>query len=189
MKPIYITDEEKEQAKLWAQDSRWVEHKSYYEDAEYMECVHDIMDSPIFQSMDNFIQHGNTTCKAHCIKVSYMSYCICRRLGWDYRETARGALLHDFFLYDWHTHARETGNHFHGYTHPRTALNNAVKHFTLTEKEKDMILRHMWPLTPVPPKTREGMAIVYADKFCSLAETMGRVKRWVLYSFGVKGTV
>lgn len=128
------------------------------------------------------MQHGDTTCKAHCIKVSYFSYRICRRLGWDYVQTARAGLLHDLFLYDWHTHAKETGEHFHGFTHPRRALANAEKYFDLTDKEKDMILRHMWPLTPVPPKSREGMAIIYADKFCGLAETAARVKRWILYS-------
>ena len=37
------------------------------------------------------------------------------------------------------------------------ALANAEKYFDLTDKEKDMILRHMWPLTPVPPKSREGI--------------------------------
>ena len=182
MKHIHWTRE----AARWAEDSSWVEQEYYTEDPDYMACVKDIMDSPVFHSMDNFIQHGDTTCKAHCIKVSYMSYCICRRMGWEYGEVARAALLHDFFLYDWHTNAKETGKHFHGFTHPRTALNNAVKHFVLTEKEKNMILRHMWPLTPVPPKSREGLVIIYSDKFCGLAETFARIKRWVLYCFGPK---
>lgn len=178
----------KEEALRWAEDSSWVERQYYNEDPDYMRCVKDIMDSPVFQSMENFIQHGNTTCKVHCIKVSYMSYCICRKLGWDYKETARAGLLHDLFLYDWHTHARETGKHFHGFTHPRTALNNAVMYFELTGKEKDMILRHMWPLTPIPPKSREGMVIIYSDKFCGLAEFLGRVKHWAIYCLGMKKT-
>ena len=103
---------------------------------EYLACVKDILDHKVFQSMDNYMQHGDTTCKAHCIKVSYLSYCICRKFGWEYKEAARAGLLHDFFLYDWHTHARETGERFHGFTHPRAALKNAVKHFDLTENEK-----------------------------------------------------
>ncbi len=186
MEHMHITQEEKEEVMRWAEDSSWVEEEYYSEDLEYMDCVRDILDSPVFQSMDRFMQHGDTTCKAHCIKVSYMSYCICKRLGWDHREVARAGLLHDFFLYDWHTHAKETGEHFHGFTHPRVAHNNAVKHFELTEKEKDMILRHMWPLTPIPPKSREGFAIIYSDKFCGLAETAARIKRWILYGFGRK---
>ena len=111
-----------------------------------------------------------------------MSYCICRKAGWNYREVARAALLHDLFLYDWHTHTKETGDHFHGYTHPRVAMNNAVKYFELTDREKNLILRHMWPLTPVPPKYREGYAIVYADKYCSLAEVASNAKKWVAHT-------
>lgn len=184
MDRIQLTPEEKQEAIRWAEDSLWVEREDYNDDAGYIECVKDILEHPVFQSMDSFIQHGDTTCKAHCIKVSYMSYCICRRLGWGYKEAARAGLLHDFFLYDWHTHARETGERFHGFTHPRTALNNAVKHFELTENEKNIILRHMWPLTPIPPKSREGLVIVYADKFCGLIETVARMKHLVLYGFG-----
>ena len=51
------------------------------------------------------------------------------------------------FLYDWHTHARETGQYFHGFTHPETALGNADRYFRLTGEEQMIILRHMWPLT------------------------------------------
>jgi len=186
MESMHLTREEKEEAIRWAEDSSWVEREDYYEDTDYMGCVRDIIESPVFQSMDNYMQHGDTTCKAHCIKVSYMGYCICRKMGWEYAEVARAGLLHDLFLYDWHTHAKETGEHFHGFTHPQTALKNAVKYFNLTEKEKDMILRHMWPLTPIPPKSWDGMVIIYSDKFCGLIETMARVKRWILFGFGKK---
>ena len=182
MKNKCFTREEKEEVLRWAEDSSWINQERYEDDDAYRACVEDILENPVFQSMARFMQHGDTTCKAHCIKVSYLSYRICRRFGWDYVQTARAGLLHDLFLYDWHTHAKETGEHFHGFTHPRRALANAEKYFDLTDKEKDMILRHMWPLTPVPPKSREGMAIIYADKFCGLAETAARVKRWVLYS-------
>ena len=158
--------------------------KRYAKDREYMECVRDIMESPVFQSMESFIQHGDTTCMAHCLQVSYMSYRICKRLGWNWVEAARAGLLHDLFLYDWHTHRKETGNCFHGFTHPGKALENGIRHFDLTENEKNMILRHMWPLTPIPPKTREGFVIVYSDKYCGLAETFGRIKRWFPGGFG-----
>ena len=140
-------------------------------DQEYLECVRDILDHPVFQSMDEYIQHGNTTCKEHCMRVSYMSYRLCRRMGGNWRSAARAGLLHDLFLYDWHTHAKETGHRFHGFTHPRTALENARKYFQLTGEEENAILRHMWPLTPIPPATAAGFALTAADKLCSLEET------------------
>ena len=171
-----LRGEEKEIARQWAEDPTWLLREEYELDEDYMACVGDIMEHPVFQSMDQFIQHGTTTTKAHCIQVSYLSYRICRRHGWDFKAAARAGLLHDMFLYDWHTEK----NHIHGYTHPRTALNNARKYFELTPREENIILRHMWPLTPIPPKTMEGMVIVYADKFCGVCEVCSRVKQALL---------
>ena len=91
------------------------------------------------------------------------------------RELVRGALLHDYFLYDWHV--KDKTHRLHGFFHPGTALANAQKEYVLSKREKNIILRHMWPLTPIPPKTMEGMVIVYADKFCGVCEVCSRVKQ------------
>ena len=42
----------------------------------------------------------------------------------------------------------------------KKALNNAQREFELTEKEKDIILKHMWPLTVIPPRSWEGMTVM-----------------------------
>ena len=60
-------------------------------------------------------------------------------------------------------------------------MENAKQYFELTDEEKDTILRHMWPLTPVPPSTRAGYAVTFADKMCCLEETKATVKRTRLY--------
>lgn len=151
--------------------------ESWYQDKEFLECVRDILEHPVFQSMDQYIQHGATTCLEHCLRVSYMSYLICRKRGLNFREAARGGLLHDLFLYDWHIHGRKKGEKLHGFSHPKKALENAERYFHLTDRERNLILRHMWPLTPVPPKFREGYVILYADKICSLEETWLSVRR------------
>lgn len=186
MKRSMLTQEEKQAAAMWAADTSWVSRKNYEQDQEYLKCVKDILENPVFQSMDQYIQHGTTTCKEHCIQVSYMSYRICQKHGWNYRAAARAGLLHDLFLYDWHTHARETGKHFHGLTHPRVAMNNAIRYFQVDREEQDCILRHMWPLTPIPPKTMAGMAILYSDKFCGLVEVAVNMKKWISYNIGWK---
>lgn len=182
MEQIRLSRRERAAAERWIKDEKWAVREGYRSDTTYMDCVRDIMENPVFQSMDQYYQHGHTTCKEHCIRVSYMSYRMCRRYNWDYREAARAALLHDLFLYDWHTHAKETGEYFHGFTHPRTAMRNAERYFNVTEKEKNMILRHMWPMTPVPPRCKEGFTIIYADKFCGLAEVGERMKDWFVYN-------
>ena len=86
------------------------------------------------------------------------------------RELVRGALLHDYFLYDWHV--KDKTHRLHGFFHPGTALANAQKEYVLSKREKNIILRHMWPLTPCPPACREAWIVTAADKYCSLRETL-----------------
>ena len=122
--------------------------------------------------MDTFIQHGNITTLEHCINVSYKSYKIAKALKMDYRSAARAGLLHDMFLYDWHSQPKN-GSFFkeHGFTHPQIALENAMTHFDLNEIEKDIISKHMWPLTISKiPKYKESFLITFVDKYVACAE-------------------
>lgn len=65
-------------------------------------CIADLIDTPSVQAMRNVSQHVDINCLEHCVFVAYVSFLICRRMGWDFRAAARGGLLHDLFLYDWH---------------------------------------------------------------------------------------
>ena len=172
--------EMKAQLRSWVSDEQWIIQKEYIKDLEYYECVSDIFDDVLFRKMNTFIQHGTTTTRAHCIQVSYLSYRIAKKCGLDYRSVARAGLLHDLYLYDWHTHYKDTGNHFHGFTHPAVALNNAMKEFNLNAVEKDCIEKHMWPLTIIPPAYPEGYVIMYADKACTIAEVSQAFKNKII---------
>ena len=141
------------------------------QDEEYLALVRDILETPVVGEMRNYIQHGTTSCLEHSVNVSYLSYLFCRDHGMNARAAARGGLLHDLFLYDWHFYRRQKGELLHGFEHPRKALENAEKAFSLTDVERDIILRHMWPLTIVPPKYPESYVIVMYDKSCSTMET------------------
>ena len=119
--------------------------------------------------MHKFVQHGKTSCLEHSIAVAYNSFLMAEAMGTEYdRESLiRGGLLHDYFLYDWHKpHGR-----WHGFKHPAIALKNATRDFKLTEIEKNLIVRHMFPLVPIPPKNIEGGIVCMVDKWCSLKET------------------
>ncbi len=119
----------------------------------------------------SYIQHGNTSCLLHTIAVAYYSIKAVKFLGIECRENEliRGALLHDYFLYDWHDGLKE--RRIHGFTHPSAALKNADKDFELTVVEKDIIKKHMFPLTVIPPVCRESWIVCAVDKVCSLYET------------------
>ena len=47
----------------------------------------------------------------------------------------------------------------------------AQKEFELSRIEREVIKKHMFPLTPVPPLCREGLMVCLVDKGCSLYET------------------
>lgn len=142
-------------------------------DPEYLGCVEDILKNEEFLKTKLFHHHRETIFD-HALKVSYFAYKISKQWGWNYREAARAGLLHDFFLYDWRDSddpAREK-RHFHGFRHPRTALNNSRRLFPLNDIEKDIILKHMFPLTPFLPKYRESFLVVVLDKYVATHEMM-----------------
>lgn len=119
----------------------------------------------------NAIQHGSTTVYEHSIGVAIASMKLADffHIKVDEKDLIRGALLHDYFLYDWHI--KRKGHHFHGFTHPTTALRNAEKEYKLNDIERNIIARHMFPLTVVPPMCREAWFVCLADKYCAVKET------------------
>ena len=92
----------------------------------------------------------------------------------DERALVRGALLHDYYLYDWHDH-NAAPDAWHGFTHPRHALRNAEADFPdLTPLERDIIAHHMFPLVPSPPRHVEALVVSLVDKACSTVEVFAR---------------
>jgi len=145
---------------------------------EYYETVQDILQHEEFLKLKDFFHH-NSSIYAHVHDVAYFSYRICKYLKLDYRSAARGALLHDFFLYDWRDHdvpdlPREK---FHGLAHPAIAVVNAKKHFSINDIEEDIIKKHMWPLTLVPPRYKESYIVSFADKYLSSKEFINEYKK------------
>lgn len=128
-----------------------------------------------------FIQHGDVTVYAHVVSVARASVAAADALGRvgvrvDRASLVRGALLHDYFLYDWHD--PDPSHRLHGFRHPFFALARAEEDFHLTPRERNIIVRHMFPLVPVPPTCREAWIVCLADKWCALRETVaGRMPR------------
>ena len=120
-----------------------------------------------------YMQHGTTSVFRHSVAVAYYSYYLAWKIHAPVEERSliRGALLHDYFLYDWHE--KDDSHKWHGFFHPGKALENAKRDIPdLNEVEQNMILRHMFPLTPLPPKYMESWILCYADKACSSVETV-----------------
>lgn len=135
--------------------------------------VAEIINSGEVKRMAEFIQHGTTTTLAHVIRVMRLSVKIARALPlhFDYPALIRGALLHDYYLYDWHD-STQAPDRWHGFTHPTHALKNAQRDFDLSARERDIIKHHMFPLVPIPPHSREAWVVTLADKIAALQETL-----------------
>lgn len=144
------------------------------EERQIKEVASDILGSGNFRRMKEYIQHGDVTVNAHVMSVARCSIALSTQLHipCSKRELIRGALLHDYFLYDWHIPDAENPHRLHGFFHPGVALRNAAREYHLTEREREIIRRHMWPLTMVPPACREAWIVTAADKWCSLMETL-----------------
>jgi uncharacterized membrane protein len=145
---------------------------------EFYDIIKDIYEHDEFLKL-KLHHHHNSSIYEHVLDVSYFSYRACKFLKLDYRSAARGALLHDFFLYDWRNHdVPDLPEHkYHGIEHPKIALANANKHFVLNEIEKDSIIKHMWPLTLVPPKYKESFIVSFADKYLASKEFVTNFNR------------
>jgi uncharacterized protein len=143
------------------EDKNHIEHKKY---------IADLLENDQVQEMRSFLHHAHSTCYDHCFNVSYYGYLVCRFFGLDYVSAARGGMLHDLFLYDWKT--TKTPGNLHAFTHPKSALTNADLSFDLNKIERDVILKHMWPLTMTPPKYKESLIISLIDKYVTLKEVI-----------------
>lgn len=145
---------------------------------EFKSIVKDIISNPNILALRDHVQHASSSRYYHCLSVSYFSYTICKMMKLDYVSAARGAMLHDFYFYDWRNKHVEGQKKFHAYRHPRIALNNANDIFNLNIIEKDIILKHMWPLTISLPKYKESYIVTFVDKYCATLEIIKTLKRF-----------
>ena len=137
---------------------------------EALACAY--LEDESVRSMAGFVQHGSVSTLAHCIAVAKASLALATRLKLRVNESdlVAGALLHDFYLYDWHD--RATARPRHATRHPLYAAENAVRRFGVNARVEGIVAAHMWPLPPTRiPRTKEAWVVCIADKWCALAET------------------
>ncbi len=139
---------------------------------QFWEIARPIIESENFQKLKNFYAHKKTTIYEHCISVAKLSFLkSLTKKNIDYVSLIRGALLHDYYFYDWHKNKPFT---FHGYKHPKIAEQNACRDFELNEKEKNIIRSHMFPLTLFHfPKCSEAWIVTICDKKIAKMEIRG----------------
>lgn len=151
----------------------------FRKDREYMSIVDDIVDSKEFMEIDKIEHHGITR-RDHSIKVSYYAYKIAKTMHLNYRDVARGGLLHDFFLSP--EDRTNTQRFISTFTHPKKAAYHADEIFGINDKEENIIKGHMFPLNINVPKTSEAWIVNLVDKTVGGYELTKKAKTQISYS-------
>lgn len=149
-----------------------MEEKKYFE--EFETIVGDILTHSEFQKLKKIDHHGNGLYE-HSVAVGYYSYRVAKVLRMDYESVARGATLHDFFVEPWQGKKKKSKGikrikEMHGFSHPKTALINAERYFEIDERQADMIVKHMFPLTIIPPMNSGSWVVTAVDKCVATRE-------------------
>ncbi|WP_034225998.1 HD domain-containing protein [Lachnobacterium bovis] len=141
-------------------------------EAVMLETIKDLNENTQFLKTKDFIQHGDVSVYEHCVMVMLKSCEIAFKLkaDVDYEQMIKGALLHDYFLYDWHDN--DPSHRLHGFSHPKKAYENAQRDTYISKVEGDIIRHHMFPLTAIPPQSKEAWIVCMADKICATKETL-----------------
>lgn len=142
---------------------------------EFVSLVYDLIHSEEFIKMKEYQHHVKSNLYEHSVRVAYLCYNHHKRfnLKTGISDFVRGAMLHDYYLYD--LHGGKIPHRLHWLRHPAIALENAIKKYpSLTSEQRDMIKRHMFPLTVTPPKTLAGWLICLYDKIAAIIDRFGR---------------
>ena len=136
-----------------------------YFNKEFDSLINECLMHPKVQEMNNYKHHGISRLE-HSIRVSYHTYKVCKFLHLNYKETTVAALLHDFFIDE-----VEKENGFNRLIHhPKYAAINAKEYFKINSFQEDIILKHMFPITPIPPRYLEGWIVDLIDNIASIYE-------------------
>lgn len=168
---------------------------NYTQNQEFMRITQDILEHPAFLRTKTVIHHGKeNTVYIHSVATAFFAYRTAKRLRLsdeDIISVTRAALLHDFTGYDWRKDKQDEVNykglrklwHMHAFQHGYRAANNAAHYFGLSDKQKDAIKKHMFPLVPFFPRHKEGWIVTYSDKVIASKEMSQAVWNSILTGY------
>ena len=121
--------------------------------------------------------HRGSNCYEHSFKVAKkaIKHSIRYHKKVNLEAVLIGAILHDYYLYDWRSDRSKKKKHARN--HPYIASANAEKDFQMSKKVKKIIESHMWPINPKEfPTTKEARIVSIADKGVTIAEASTSAK-------------
>jgi len=133
---------------------------------EFYDIYNEFYQNDKYKKLRNDIHHGLSKMK-HIERVAKYSFYVAKVCKMDYVSATRGAFLHDFFLNE-----EVDKSNFKKYLeiHPSIALKNAKENFNINNIEKDIIFKHMYPISKNVPTYRETLVVSICDKLASVYE-------------------
>lgn len=151
----------------------------------YQELIKQLATDPRIIKLKKIKQHHCSNRYTHCVRVTICAYKMAQKvpLKYNIHDLIMGAMLHDYFSYDWRT--RDKKNHKAPlHNHPKEALAEARRDFELTPLIEDIILHHMWPIAPLRiPRSREAFLVSWADKVVAWGEAFRNRRRIIKKRF------
>ena len=126
--------------------------------------------------MKDISMHRGSNCYLHSFKVAKKAIKkSLSRKDVNLEVVLLGAILHDYYLYDWRKDRSKLKKH--GKNHPNIAIENAVKDFNISEEVKKVIKSHMWPLNIKDyPNSKEARIVSISDKAVTIGESLTSIK-------------
>ena len=142
---------------------------------EFLNIAKELLGDARVWDMQKYIQHGSISCLEHSFVVSYYSFTLVRklRMSCDERSLVRGALLHDIFYM---TGMRQRiGTDCMAFA-TLFCESQCIARFSISEREQEIIRKHMWPLTVIPPMCREAWVVNAVDTASGIVEVLAEYR-------------
>ena len=122
--------------------------------------------------MKDISMHRGSNCYIHSFKVAKKAIKkSLNRKDVNLEVVLLGAILHDYYLYDWRKDRSKLKKH--GKNHPHIAIENAMRDFDISEDVKKVIKSHMWPINIKDyPKSKEAKIVSISDKAVTIKESL-----------------
>lgn len=124
--------------------------------------------------MKDIPMHRGSNCYEHSFKVAKKAVKNAIKLfkkNIDIVVVLIGAILHDYYLYDWRKDRSKRKGHVKN--HPKIASANASRDFDIPPEVKEVIETHMWPFNfKQYPHSREAKLVSMADNSVATIEAL-----------------
>ena len=148
------------------------------EEKDKLEIIYErFLNNHLIEKMKEISMHRGSNTYIHCFLVAKRSIkkAIKKKKKINFEALLVGAILHDYYLYDWRKDRALLKKH--GSKHPFVARDNAIRDFGISSEVCDIIVSHMWPFNfKLYPRTIEAKIVAKSDNVIAFKEFLTSIK-------------